>query len=121
MTWGLAGKITGRNLCNRESNCTSMLMVRLACSVIGLTQFTKFLASKESKQVLRDGLEKALQERDTFWNICIMHSQQDRGSGQRHALQHQPTVGRGMRAAAEAAENGEEESAMPPAAAHENL
>jgi len=84
-------------------------------------QFTKFLASEESKQVQRDGLEKALQESDTFRNIRIMHSQQDRGGGQRHALRHQPTVGRGMRAVAEAADNGEEESARPPAAAHENL
>ena len=71
-------------------------------------QFTQFLESEESKQVLGQGLEQALRESDTFRNVRdIMHSQPDRGSGQRHASRHQPTVGRGMRAAAE---NGEEES-----------
>ena len=95
-------------------------------------QFTQFLTSKDSKQVLREGLEtalqesatfkdsleRALQERSTFKYICdYMHSQQDRGSGQRHALRQLLTVGRGMQAVAE---NSEEESARPPAAAHEH-
>jgi len=47
-----------------------------------------------------------------------VHSQQDRGSGQRHALRQPPTVGWGMQAVAE---NGEEEAARPPAAAHEHV
>jgi len=95
-------------------------------------QFTQFLETKDSKQVLREGLEtalqeigtfkdsleKALQESNTFKYIRdYVHGQQDRGSGQRHALRHPPTVGRGMQAGAE---NGEEESARPPAAAHDH-
>jgi hypothetical protein len=75
------------------------------------------MALQESS-TFKDSLEKALQESSTFKYIRdYVHGQQDRGGGQRHALRQSPTVGRGMQAWAE---NGEEESARPPAAAHEH-